>query len=79
MADYEVMNRYSLMEDGFVRAQQRTAVYLEPRDQLYFQAGGQAVAVYDYELEMRRVAAPADAGPGVKGCVQTPKGFTQCL
>jgi hypothetical protein len=43
------------------------------------QAGGQAVALCDYTLDMQRVAPPKDAGAGVAACVTTPKGFIQCV
>lgn len=42
------------------------------------QAFGRAVAIYDHDLEMRRMAAPEDA-PGAAACVQTPKDMVQCL
>lgn len=69
------MTAYTQSADAVVSARQRTAVYLEPRDNLYFNASGRAVAVYDYDLQMRRVAAPR----GATACVQTPKDVVQCI
>jgi hypothetical protein len=57
-----------------VSARQRTLLYLEPRDQLYFSARGRAVAAYDYELQLERVAVE-----GATACVETPKQVTQCI
>lgn len=78
--DYETINEYSLVAEGHVQGVQRTAIYLEPRDPLFFQAGGRAVAVYDYSIEMRRREAPEDArAMGAVACVLTSKGVVQCL
>ncbi len=38
-----------------VRVRQRVAAFLQPQDAAYFEAGGQAVALYDYEYVYRRV------------------------
>jgi hypothetical protein len=54
---------------------QRTLLYLEPRDALFFEARGRAVGVYDYTQEWVRVAAPE----GATACVETPKDVVQCI
>jgi hypothetical protein len=76
--DYEIMHRYELLAPGRIRAVQRTAVYLEPRDALYFKAGGHPVAVYDYELELVRTEVADTLGRPV-ACVETPKDVVQCI
>jgi hypothetical protein len=63
---------------GRIRAVQRTAVYLEPRDALYFEARGHPVAMYDYELELTRVEVADNLGRPVV-CVETPKSVVQCV
>lgn len=40
--------------------------------------GREPEAVFEYDLDLRRVQAPADA-TGAASCVETPKGFTQCI
>ncbi|CAG9467093.1 unnamed protein product [Pedinophyceae sp. YPF-701] len=55
--DYEVLWRWEVERDGVVRARQRRAEYLQPQDQLYFDAKGRAIAVYDYDVTMCRVDA----------------------
>jgi len=77
--DYEVINVYTLQGDGRVTGAQRTCIYLEPRDQLYFNARGRAVAVYDYSLRLERRPPPEDSPAGAVACAPTPKGFVQCL
>jgi hypothetical protein len=53
-------------------------VYLQPQDNLYFEAGGRPVAVYDYDLVLERVAVDDGAG-GRATCVETPKDVVQCV
>ncbi len=79
VSDYEILNSYQYLKPGLVAARQRSALYLQPNDQLYFQAAGRAVAIYDYEINMKRVPLPEDAPRGAQACVQTPKQFAQCL
>jgi len=74
--DYEIVTRYTLVSPGRVLAQQRTILYLQPQDALYFEALGRATAIYDYECEYTR--AELEGEPGV-ACVETPKGATQCV
>lgn len=38
-----------------VRVKQRVAAFLTPQDALYFDAGGSAIALYDYEYLLTRV------------------------
>jgi hypothetical protein len=50
--------RHPQVQPGVVVAQQRVAIYLQPQEPLFFEALGRAVAVYDYENRLTRVAAP---------------------
>ena len=77
--DYEVMHSYRRVREGVVEGRQRSALYLQPQQQHYFEAAGRAVAVYDYTFSMRRVPPPADAPPGAAACVPTPKSVVQCV
>lgn len=79
VSDYEVLTSFTLQGDGSITATQRTAVFLDPRQPLYFEALGRAVAIYDAQLSMRRVGPPADAPEGAVACVDTPKGVAQCV
>ena len=54
VTDYEVLWSFRLETDGQVAVRQRTLYFLEPRDELYFEANGKAVAVYDEHLTMTR-------------------------
>jgi len=73
--DYEVLTAFALAAPGRVVARQRTLIYLEPRDDLYFRARRRAVAVLDYDLVFTRVKAPE----GATVCVETPKDVIQCI
>lgn len=79
MSDYEVINSYQRAARNEVRVRQRTAVYLDPRQPLYFQAAGRAVAVLDTDIVLSRQPAPPDAPPGAEACVLTSKGVNQCI
>ena len=79
VTDYEVVNEYELVKPGVIKGKQRSLLYLQPQDPLYFQVFGKAVAVYDYEFTMTRVAVPEDAPRGAIACVMTPKQVDQCL
>eukprot|EP00955_Chlamydomonas_euryale_P037164 350675-Chlamydomonas_euryale.AAC.2 len=48
--DYLVAQRLEQQADGTLRGLQRVAAFLQPQDAAYFDAGGQAVAVFDYSL-----------------------------
>jgi hypothetical protein len=37
-----------------ISARMRVAAFLQPQDPLFFDAGGKAVAVYDYALRLQR-------------------------
>ncbi|AGY60635.1 DUF6816 family protein [Gloeobacter kilaueensis] len=50
----ETVTLYSRTRTG-IGAEQMTAVYLDPREPAYFEAGGRAVSAYRYRLEFRRV------------------------
>jgi hypothetical protein len=79
VSDYEVMHSYRQLRPGLVQGRQRSCLYLQPQEAKYFQAGGRAVAVYDYSIVMRRLNPEADAPAGAVACVETPKQFFQCL
>ena len=79
VTDYELLHEYRLEKDGLVTGRQRSALYLQPQQAQYFEAGGRAVAVYDYDFVMRRVPPQGDAPEGALACVPTPKGVVQCL
>ena len=81
VSEYEFITTYTRDAAGRVTARQSEAVYRSPQspqDIMSFQAGGRAVAFYNYELDMVRRPPPSDA-VGAIACVATPKGFTQCL
>lgn len=69
------MTAFALLSPTRIAARQRTLLYLEPRDQLYFEARGRSVASYSYDLTFTRVAAPE----GATACVETPKDVVQCI
>jgi hypothetical protein len=71
----QVITAFALVAPGRLSVRQRTLLYLEPRDTLYFSARGRAVAVYDYSQAWARVAAPQ----GATACVETPKDVVQCI
>lgn len=76
----QVLTVYEQLAPGSVRQRRRLAVYLEPRDSLFFQAGGRAVAVFDSQADMRRMPPPEDAAAaGAQACVLTPKDVIQCI
>lgn len=79
--DYEVLNSYTLLGPGVVQGKQVTAIYLDPRQPRFFEADGRAVAAYGYDLQMWRtpLAETASVFLRAKACVETPKGFTQCM
>ena len=54
-SDYEVLWEYSLEGEALVKAKQRTAYYLNPNDDAYFDARGGSIAVYDYDVVFTRV------------------------
>lgn len=79
VSDYEVLNEYRLEKEGVIQGRQRSAIFLQPQDPLYFETGSDAVAVYDYEFLMERVGPPIDAPAEAVACVQTPKQVFQCI
>lgn len=78
VTDYEVLTEYMRQSDDTVTARQVTAVYLDPRNPRYFNAGGRAVAIYRYSLSLSRVPTPTGDG-GTVTCVETPKDVIQCI
>jgi hypothetical protein len=79
VTDYELLREYRLEREGVVTGRQRSALYLQPQEDKYFEALGRAVAVYDYTFRMTRLPPPEDAPPGARACVVTSKGVAQCL
>ncbi|GAQ79771.1 hypothetical protein KFL_000380040 [Klebsormidium nitens] len=72
VADSEAIYRFHRESDDRITGSKRRAIYLQPQDELYFEAGNCAVALLDYALVLQRV------DPG-QDCVLTPKGVTQCV
>ncbi|PRW44443.1 hypothetical protein C2E21_6800 [Chlorella sorokiniana] len=77
--DYEIMHEYRLQPDGSILGRQRSCLYLQPQEPRFFEAGGRAVAMYDYAYTMRRVPPPEDAPTAAVACVLTPKSVWQCV
>ena len=76
----EVMHEYRPQPDGSIQGRQRSCLYLQPQEARFFEAGGRAVAIYDYEYTMRRVPPPEDAAAAAAAaCVLTPKAVWQCV
>jgi hypothetical protein len=88
--DQEVTTEYWQVDDNLVRGISRVSVYLTPNPNsregvLWQQVQGRAVALYDYDFEMRRTREEfiVDNGTGTKArilrpCVKTPKDVVQC-
>jgi len=59
VGDYMMITCYhapsSSTDTPAVESRMRVAAFLQPQDPLYFDAGGKAVAVYDYALTMQKV------------------------
>jgi len=75
-SDYQIVCGYERLAEGRVVCRQRVGVFLTPIDEAYFETANTAVALYDYTLDMSRVATAATDGPLT--CVETPKAVTQC-
>lgn len=73
------MHEYRLQSDGTIRGRQRSCLYLQPQEARFFEAGGRAVAIYDYACTMQRVPPPQDAPAQAVACVLTPKSVWQCV
>ncbi len=54
----EILTDYHRVSDDRLEAKQVTAIYLSPRDPMYFQAGDRPVALYRYRLELERKFSP---------------------
>mmetsp|Transcript_31374 Transcript_31374/g.57596 ORF Transcript_31374/g.57596 Transcript_31374/m.57596 type:complete len:393 (-) Transcript_31374:35-1213(-) len=69
VGDYEVLNRYTLVDEvrGVAIVQNRVVQYLVPGDALYDESRGRAVSLLDYEWNLTRV----------RSCIETPYGV-QC-
>lgn len=88
--DQEVITEYRQVDDDLICAISRVSVYLTPNPNsregvLWQQVQGKAVALYDYEFEMKRqkeeftVDVGTDAEARVlRPCVTTPKDVVQC-
>lgn len=57
VADYKVLQYFRRLDDGSVQGFQRVAAFLQPVDENYMEAEGEAVALYDYRLSLRRAAS----------------------
>ena len=77
--EYEEVFEWTLADSGDISGRHRTIVYLtrgdvlSSKDAIWTAAKGQAVAMYDYDVYMRRLV---DEDGSV--CVDTPKGYRQC-
>eukprot|EP00242_Pyramimonas_sp_CCMP2087_P003111 CAMPEP_0198231456 /NCGR_PEP_ID=MMETSP1445-20131203/115211_1 /TAXON_ID=36898 /ORGANISM="Pyramimonas sp., Strain CCMP2087" /LENGTH=374 /DNA_ID=CAMNT_0043912071 /DNA_START=94 /DNA_END=1218 /DNA_ORIENTATION=- len=59
MTDYELLTKYVRRPDGSIHASQRSVVYLQPQDDLFFDVYNRGVAVYEYEIDLaKRVLDP---------------------
>jgi len=69
VGDYEVLNRYTLIDEvrGLAMVQNRVVQYLVPGDALFDESRGRAVSLLDYEWNLTRV----------RSCIETPYGV-QC-
>ncbi|MCT7961836.1 hypothetical protein NG791_14260 [Laspinema sp. D1] len=58
--EVETTTHYQRVKDApdKITANQITAIYLSPQDPDYFAAGGKAIALYRYQLELSPVATP---------------------
>lgn len=54
VTDFEILQNLVLHHDGSVHGRQRTVVYLQPQDALYFEVYNRGVAVYDYALTFKK-------------------------
>jgi hypothetical protein len=79
VSDYEVLNEFKLVKDGYITGRQRSFLYLQPQDPLFFKSSGKAVCVYDYGFTMAREPVGEDDPSGAEACVDTPKQVTQCI
>lgn len=73
------MHEYRPVSEGRIQGRQRSCLYLQPQEARFFEAGGRAVAIYDYSFSMQRLAPPGDAPAGAAACVLTPKAVWQCV
>ena len=79
VSDYDVLNEFKLVKDGYITGRQRSLLYLQPQDPLFFKSSGKAVCVYDYGFTMAREPVRGDDPSGAEACVDTPKQVTQCI
>uniref|UniRef100_A0A0G4G9L7 DUF6816 domain-containing protein n=1 Tax=Chromera velia CCMP2878 TaxID=1169474 RepID=A0A0G4G9L7_9ALVE len=77
VCDSEVLTEYEIPDSNkpdFVKGAQRLAVYVTPdsdeRLQLFVQAGGKAVALFDYDFTMQRVDSCAIDPVGNRQCAE---------
>ena len=86
VSDMEVATEFVLLDPSnggnHIRALSRLAVFLVPNPNsregvLWQEVEGKAVAIYDYELDMRRKQEILPSGQ-MAVCVETPKGVVQC-
>ena len=53
--EVETTSNYQLIAPENIQAQQFTAIYLSPQDPDYFKAGNRPVAIYRYQLNLKKV------------------------
>ena len=55
--EVETTSDYHLREPGKIEAEQITAIYLSPQDPDYFKASDRPVAIYRYQLSLKRTSS----------------------
>lgn len=86
VSDSETTTEFRKVSDDHITAVSRIAVYLTPNPNsregvLWQQVGGKSVALFDYELEMKRLKDRFTMNDGSvmeRACVRTPKDVVQC-
>jgi hypothetical protein len=79
VSDMEIVSEFHLVNPNEIQAISRIAVFLTPNPNsregvLWQQVGGQSVALFDYEISMKRKVDESGLA-----CVLTPKDVTQCV
>jgi hypothetical protein len=78
VSDMEIISEFNLVNPNEIQAISRIAVFLTPNPNsregiLWQQVGGQSVALFDYEISMKRKVNESGLA-----CVLTPKDVIQC-
>lgn len=75
--EFEIITEYNLKNSDAIEGRGRIAFY--PSDSgIWFQVGGKATALLDFTFTMQRLNQSTPYGD-VRSCVDTPKGYTQCV